>query len=194
MEVSQDNIKLARFLAGAIGFEPNVYPYYDDGESHQIDILSLKDPIDELVGIYSSIGLSDYENLVAVSDGKNNIPIELMMTAYTRFESATNILSTCCFYIIKDKFECRPGAVFMRMVEFYIKDSPMKHIYFTSPFLWQEKLDQLHLDSKHVAFLLCIPISDRELQYKLEHGDDALESLFQDNEINIYDLYRESVL
>ena len=111
MEVSQDNIKLARFLAGAIGFEPNVYPYYDDGESHQIDILSLKDPIDELVGIYSSIGLSDYENLVAVSDGKNNIPIELMVTAYTRFESATNILSTCCFYIMKDKFECRPGAV-----------------------------------------------------------------------------------
>lgn len=48
---SQDDIKMARFIAGAIGIEPAVYPYYDDSRTNQLDILKLTDPIDNNVGI-----------------------------------------------------------------------------------------------------------------------------------------------
>jgi hypothetical protein len=82
----------------------------------------------------------------------------------------------------------------MRMVEMYYNDTAMKHIYFTEPFLWQDKLEQLELESKKVNFLFCIPISDEELQYKLKNGDDVLETLLQEHEIDFYNMNRKSIL
>ncbi len=190
---SADNIKMARFIAGAIGFEPHVNPYYDEDESHKLSLLSLVDPIDRNVNIYCTIGLSDYKNRVEVKDGFENIPVELLMTGYKQFDKVPNVLSTTCFFIMKDGYECRPGSVFKYMLDYYYKGLTMRHVYFTSPFLWQEKLDQLELESKQVAFLLIIPISDAELDYKIRHGDEALEDLLQENEINFYDLNRPSV-
>ncbi len=195
MEVKQDNIKIAQFLAHAIGFEPHVYPYYDDDKENQLDILSLVDPIDEKVGIFCTIGLSDYPNYIELNDGqKKNVPVELIMTGYRKYDKVANILSTCGFYLMKDKYQCLPGTVFMRMISFYYPDSPMKHVYFTEPYPWQDKLEQFHLDSKQIAFLLCIPISEEELQFKLNNGEEALKKLLQDNEIDIYDLNRKSVV
>jgi hypothetical protein len=191
---SADNIKMARFIAGAIGFGPHVHPYYDEDESHKLSVLSLVDPIDHNVSIYCTIGLSDSENKVEVKGAFENIPVELFMTGYKKFDKVSNVLSTTGFFIMKDKYECRPGAVFKYMIDYYYKGLTMRHAYFTSPFLWQEKLDQLELDSKKVSFLMIIPISDAELDYKIQHGDDALENLLQDNEIDFYDLNRPSVV
>jgi hypothetical protein len=187
---SADNIKLGKFVAGALGFEPHVYPYFDKTEENKLSVLSLADPIDQNVKIYCTIGVSDHPNIINAT----NIPIELLLATYKKYDKAPNILSTCGFYISKDGFECRPGTVFMRMVELYYKDTEMKHIYFTEPFLWQEKLEQLTLENKKVTFLFCIPISDKELQYKQENGDDALESLLQEHEIDFYDINRKSVI
>src|ERR1700754_3435937 len=110
---SADNIKLGKFVAGALGFEPHVYPYYDKTEDNKLSILSLLDPIDKTVGIYCTIGVSDFPNII----NSTNIPVELLLAAYKEFDKAPNILSTCGFYISKDRFECRPGTVFMRMIE-----------------------------------------------------------------------------
>jgi antitoxin YqcF len=194
MQPSPDNIKMARFVAGAIGFEPNVYPYYDNDRTHELSILNLIDPIDPNVCIYMTIGVSDHENLVAVKDGHENIPIELFFATYKQFDKARNILATVGFYIVKDKYECRPGNVFKNMINMYYTETDMKHIFFTSPYLWQDKLEGLELDYKKVHFLLMIPCSDAEVDYKLKHGDDALETLFEDNDIDIFDLNRKSLL
>lgn len=189
-EPSQENIKMARFIAGAIGFEPVVYPYYDNDRTKRLDILKLTDPIDKNVGIYCTIGVSNYPNLI----GDKNIPVELMLTSYKKFDKATNILSTCGFYITKDKYECSLGGVFMRMVEFYYKGIDMKHIFFIRPYLWSEKLDQMKIENKEANFLLCIPISDKELEYKLKNGSSALEELLMKNKIDIYDLERKCTI
>lgn len=158
--------------------------------TNQLDILSLTDPIDNEVGIHCTIGVSNYPNLI----GDRNIPIELLLTNYKKYEKATNILATCGFYITKDKFECRPGEVFRRIIEPYYTDISMKHILFIEPFLWAEKLDQISVENKDVNFLLCIPISDKELEYKNENGFEALEELLMMNEINIYDLERKCLM
>lgn len=186
---------MARFIAGAIGIEPNVWPYYDDDRSHELSMLKLTDPIEQGVGIYSTIGLSDHENNVEVTGGVQNIPVELMMAVEKRFDKAANILATSAFFVMKDKYEARPGSVFKHMVTYYYKNIDMKHIYLVEPWLWEEKLDQLTLDTKKVAFLMLVPISDAEVDYKLQHGDKALqELLFEEHQIDFYDLKRKSVL
>ncbi len=194
MQPTPENIKMAQAVAKAIGIEPQVYPYYDNDRTNQLDLLKLTDPIDLEVGIYFTIGLSDHENLVEVKNGQEDIRVELLAAAYKQFDYAPNLMSTAAFYVMKDKYECRPGSVFKQLVAMYDKDTEMKHIYFTEPFLWQDKLAALDPAVKKAAFLLLIPISDAELDYKLQHGDDALEALFEEKDINIYDLKRGSII
>ena len=196
MEVSADNKKLARFLAGALGFEPHVYTYWDEDNKNCLDILSITDPIDSNVKFYSTIGLSDYQNLIKMNDNsEKNIPIELLMAGYKNFEQVSNILSTCGFYISKNKWNCKPNNVFESMVAMYYPQKEVKHILFCRPFLWEDKLgDGLELENKTAHFLLCIPITERELEFKMKNGTNALSDLFEKNEVNIFDLDRKSVV
>lgn len=69
----------------------------------------------------------------------------------------------------------------------------MKHILLTTPFLW-ENLINIETDQKVVTWLSLVPISEAELEYLDDNGSDALESLFEENSIDIFDIYRESVL
>lgn len=196
MKVSQDHVKIAKFVAGAIGLEPHVYPYYDNDRDSSIDVLDLVDPLDRNVKFYCSVGVSDCPNIIEMKDGSTiNIPVELLIAAYKDFEKAPNILSTCGFYMINDRRECQPGSVYKRMVETYYPGSDMKHIMFTRPFLWEDKLEPLQVGDKNVSFLLCIPVSDAELEYRNDNGVNALESLlFGQKNIDIFDLDRKSVL
>ncbi|MCV9934096.1 suppressor of fused domain protein [Flavobacterium sp. LS1R47] len=194
MEVSQDNIKIAKFVAGSIGFEPHVYPYWDDSKEKSIDILSLVDPINKNVRFYSSIGVSDYPNKIEIkNDEVINIPIEILISGYSKFDKIANILSTCCFYIIKDKWSCQPNDVYKNIIDLYYPKKEMKHIMFNAPFLWEDKLVPLKLDSKQVHFLFAIPISDNELEYKNKNGAKALIALFQSKNVDVFDIERNSV-
>ena len=70
----------------------------------------------------------------------------------------------------------------------------MKHLFFTSPSLWQDNLETLDLETKKVAWLMAVPISEAERQYKEANGADALEDLFEEHQVDILDLTRKSVV
>lgn len=70
----------------------------------------------------------------------------------------------------------------------------MKHIMFTPPFLWEDKLSRVEIDNRKIYPLLLVPISDKELEYKNKYGTDALEILFENEAIDIFDIKRKSVV
>ncbi|MGU3375210.1 suppressor of fused domain protein [Chryseobacterium sp. M5A1_1a] len=195
MTPTTENKEYAQFVAKAIGINPTVFPYYDDDKTNSIDILSIDDPLDANIAIYSTIGLSDFPNEIEMNDDSNlNIPVELLMTGYKKYENMANILSTTSFYISKNKWTCQPGTVFKDLVSDYY-DFPMKHIMFIRPFLWEDKLSDLKFGNKKIHCLLCIPISEKELEFKEKNGQEMLEDLlFGEKDIDIFDLQRESVL
>jgi hypothetical protein len=55
-------------------------------------------------------------------------------------------------------------------------------------------LEPLKLENKTVNWLLCVPISEIELQYKNKNGFDELENLFEKNGVDVFDLDRKSVI
>lgn len=192
---SQDNINLAKFVATAIGFEPNTTPYFDEDKSHSIDILKVADPMDKDVSFYCSVGLSDYPNVIKTKNGEMNIPIELLMVGYKSFDKVANILASTCFCLIKNKIPCCPRDIWVNLVKDHYPDSAMKHVLFSSPFLWQDKLGQpLVLENKTTRFLMATLISEAELQYKMQHGISALEVLLEESGADIFDVNRASVL
>lgn len=82
----------------------------------------------------------------------------------------------------------------MRIVDMYYEESEMKHIMFVSPFLWEDRMAPLHLETKTVHWLLGTPISDKELEYRMKNGASALEDMFQEKDIDIFDINRKSVI
>ena len=191
MEISQDHKKIAKFISGVMGISPKVQAHWDEDEDNRIDIITVDDSSDDRIKFYSTIGVSDTP--LFINNSEQAFRLELIMSAYNSFQFVSNILSTCGFYITKNKRECKPGAVYEKIIEMYYPNLEMKHIFFVEPFLWENKIKTLNLETKDVTWLLCIPISDAELNYKIENGSDFLEELFEEHQINIFDLNRKSL-
>ena len=75
----------------------------------------------------------------------------------------------------------------------YYPDSEMEHVLFTSPFLWK-KLKTIDFLDKKVAWLLAVPISTKEFLFAEKEGSEALKTLFENEDIDIFDLERNSIL
>jgi hypothetical protein len=85
------------------------------------------------------------------------------MASYSKNEFASDILSICAFFIIKNKWKANRGNVFESLVAEYYENSNLKHIYFIKPYIWEDELENFTANNMKVNFLLVIPISDSEL-------------------------------
>jgi len=183
---------IAKIAFDAFGGKPSVIRYWDDAKVSSIDILICKDRPEKDVVSYSTVGLSNYTIGFSVKDKLLNV--ELVGASYSKFDIYSNILATCAFNIINSKYTCYPGAIFQNVINLYDLNLSMKHILFVHPFLWEDQLKTLNLMDKQVAWLLAVPISNEEFIYAKENGTDALEDLFVENEIDIFDLARKNII
>ncbi len=124
--------ELFKKLAPILGIDTRVVGYGDDEGKNSIDILSCLDPTDAEVMFYSTIGLSERE-----IDGRR---YEILMSGRCEFDFVPSILSTCAFFVIKDGWKCACGNTFDTLVQMYHPNKEMKHILFTEPYLWEDKL------------------------------------------------------
>ena len=185
-EPTKQQKELYKKIATRLGADSKVIEYGDDSNTNSIYILNCPDPIDNKVMFYCSIGLFEYP----IDDKR----YEILMAGYSKYDTIPNILSTCAFFVIKNNWKCTYGNVFETLVEMYCKNTEMKHILFTSPFLWEDKLVDFNIEGKPIDFVLAIPISDKELEYKNKFGTDALETLFEKESIDIFDINRKSIV
>jgi hypothetical protein len=192
MPVSDENRKINRMLQDVFGGNRKYARYADEEEKSTIDILSCGDSPWEGVTSYGTLGLSDY----SIGKKVNDVPlrVEFVGACKSEFKSFPNILATCAFNVINSKYKCEPGTIYLEVVETYI-ESAMKHILFSSPSIWDKKLETIYMQpQKIVAWLQVIPISDEEFEYSRAKGVNALEGLFEKEEVDIFDLNRQSVL
>ncbi|MBO1511154.1 suppressor of fused domain protein [Metabacillus bambusae] len=191
MTITKENKIIARTALEVFGGKPNVSKYWDNNNVSNIDILATTDRPYDGVTSYSTIGLSDYS--IGYSVDEKPLRIEIVGASATRFEFFPNILSTCAFNIINTKLSISHGEIFKGVVKMYYPESEMEHVLFTSPFLW-EKLKTIDFPNKKVTWLLAVPISTKEFLYAEKEGRKALEDLFEQKEIDIFDIRRNSVL
>lgn len=89
--------------------------------------------------------------------------------------------------------KCYPGYIVRNIIEQYVEETEMKHILLTDPFLWDEA-NRFQYEDISIAWLMAVPISESELSYATKHGGKALEELFEEKDIDIFNLYREPVI
>ena len=192
MSVSVENKTVAKHVLKAFGGTPQVRAYHHHTESLSVDILRCDDRPCGGVTAYSTIGLSDHPML---QDGKEfPTRLEIAGACATAYEFFANILASAAFSIIRTQKLYHPGSVMPGYVREYYSSTTVPHLFFTAPFLWEDALKTLGCGTKKVSWLLIVPISDAEREYVKEHGDDALEDLFEKHQIDIFDLSRPSVV
>ncbi|WP_433958717.1 suppressor of fused domain protein [Cytobacillus horneckiae] len=191
MSISNDNKLIAKTALFAFGGKPNVTKFWDENNISNIDMLSSINKPYEGISSYSTIGLSDHSIEYTV-DG-TPLRIEIVGASANEYELFPNLLATCAFYIINSNFSVSHGQVFQNMIKMYYPDSEMKHILFVSPFLWED-LSTINFPNKKVAWLLAVPISENEYLFAQEKGTCTLEDLFEQKEIDIFDMERKSIL
>ena len=141
---------------------------------------------------YATVGLSD--SPLIFKGEEFGTRVEIVGACGASFSGFDNVLSTLSFCVINSKWFCAPGMIFPDVISMYNLSSTMSDIYFTSPFLWDERLKSHRIGDVDVAWLLAIPISKEESKFAKEFGPHKLEEIFAEKNIDIYDLNRMSVV
>lgn len=192
MSIGNDEKLIARTAASAFGNKPTVTRYWDDPHVNAIDILICQNTPWDHVSSYATIGVYKGDNGFTVDNSL--LRVELLGACDASFEFFPNILATCGFNIINSQMSCYPGAIFRNVVKMYYEMSELAHILFVSPFIWDKSPQTVTLDQVKVAWLQVVPISEAESNYAIEHSPQELETLFEQKQINIFDLHRASIL
>ena len=166
--------------------------YWDESKENWIDLVICPNCPTAQIKSYATLALSDFP----IGKTESDVPlgVEILASIHQKWSAFANILAACAFNIIIDQASCFPGMVYPDVVEAFHPEVTMKHILFVPPFGWETEFETLEFDSKCVAWLLAVPISEAEFKYAQENGSEMLQALFQERQINIYDLNRESVV
>jgi hypothetical protein len=187
---SSENKMLANYLKHKIGGKFSVFEYFDEENIKSTDIISLEDTPEIGVSTVASIGLSDTSINLSI-EGKP-LRTELLMSFYSAQENGAKILSTCVFEIMDGSHRVKPDVVLPRIIELYRPQSSMQHVLLTDPYLWD--LDTQHLESKVVAWLIAVPISDAEFTYARRNGVEELKGILEKHSVDVFDLDRSSII
>jgi len=190
-DVSDGDRAVAKYVAHVFGGKPSVKRYWDDDRRSSVDILKAEDSPDVGVASFATVGLS---NCPLLRDGKEYpARVELVGACGTHTDSYPNILATAAFCVMNSHWFCYPGAIFPDIVSMYEESETMQHVFFTTPFIWEEELKTMELADRKVAWLQVVPISEAEMRIAEKEGPDALEDLFVEHQIDVYDLDRPSI-
>lgn len=179
-----------KFLGGM----PKVERHNNQSGKKQIDLLNCENVPQNGVRSCATIGLNrvDIGLSTQIGDNIRKLRIELVGACDVAIKSYTNIMATVAFNIM-DTQTCFPGYIVEDAVDEYIVDSEMKHVLLYDPFLW-ESADVVVDDEVAVTWLMLVPISDQEYQYARTQGIEKLVQLFEKAEIDVYNIYRSSVV
>jgi hypothetical protein len=192
MSIHPDKKTIAQTARAAFGGKMSVTRYWDDPHVSCIDILECVDRPYPGISSFATIGVSDEGT--GITTDEMPLCVEMVGACASSSKHFANILATCAFNVINSKWVCRPGTVFPDVVRMYDPSSPMQHILFVPPFLWDDRLKTLKLEDRWVAWLMAVPISQTEHEYAQTNSTDELETLFERKQIDVFNLRRRSVI
>lgn len=188
MSISTENKALHRYLSTLLG-SAQMHRYWDEAEKSRIDILEARDVPVPKVTTWATIGLSDAPTGLVV-DGVP-LGVEFLFASNAANSRAPNILSTCAFNVINSKMRSEPGVIYPRVIEMYYKNIDVNHILLSNPYLWGVETQKF--ETKIVAWLLAVPITDGEYSIAERRGTDQLTRALQARNVDIFNLRRNSI-
>lgn len=164
----------------------------DAHEGVRVDIVKAEDSPHGGVVSYATVGLS----VVPIGYISNNVSLgaEIVSAADSRYERYVEVLASCVQDIFHLKFKLFPGAVYKNALQSVFPELGVKHLIFDTPHGWENDLLSLNLGTRHVAWIMAVPVTDAELDLFNKSDSGALQDRMEASGVEIYDLGRESVV
>lgn len=193
IQISDEQKEVAKYTASAFLVDkPSISRFWDDDRRSDVYILEAPDSPQRGVTSYATVGLSDHP--LIFQDKEFGTRVEIIGACGSKFPDYGNILATLAFCVINSKWFCAPGIIFPDIMKMYDLSLTMSDIYFSHPFLWDDRLKSTRLGKKDIAWLLAVPISKEESAFAQKFGPEKLEELFSEKDIDIYNLNRPSIM
>lgn len=189
-EVSSAAKHLAKTAAAAFGGTPRVQRFYNQDESHSIDILiSVETPFEPFT-TYSTLGVYETPNML----DDNDVRVELAGVAGSTDDDYPNMLATAASFVQQEHWLAAPGVTFPGLVREYGLSEHLDHVLWVPPFPWDD-LHRVEVSPELIVhWLLAVPIAESERRFLLDEGYPALEQLFEQRQVEYYDLQREPLV
>jgi hypothetical protein len=191
-KISPQHKAIAKRCASVFGGSPKVNRFWDNEKVSCIDLLRCEGAPQPGVTSFSTIGLSD--ETLKLEGNETDIRVELLGACGSGFKSFDNVLATTAFHIKNSGWFPEPLQIFPKMVAIHDASETMQHVFFLPPFLWEPEFATQTIGDHTISWLLVIPISDHEYTYAKTKGGGALEDLFVEKQIDVFDLNRPSVV
>src|SRR5713101_6162237 len=151
---------------------------WDADNQSSVDVAAVVGSPEDGLTSYSTVNLSNWPLYV---DGRvHETRIEMMGTASNELDLFENAVSTAAFCVIKQKWECYPGAIFPDVLAMYHLSTTMKHVLFTEPFPNTPLEESLRLPDRLMTWLMMVPIADSEYELAKARGWEALGQMLED--------------
>jgi hypothetical protein len=181
--------ELGKKIRSKFGQNTRVVRFADDDEENFVFIVSGLDCPTEGVTSYGTVGL--YKHLQ--NAGQAKVSVEIVTACATATPHIDNLIASCVFESIKNRSDIIYGSLLRNILDQYEVSRSLMHVTFVSPFLW-EGLNKVVVEDVSIHCLMMIAISDAEALYLESHGIDALERRFSEEQIDLFDINRSSVI
>lgn len=190
--VSIDNKLIAQRLSTVFEGPFTVTEFLHDIEPIAVDILQCGNrPIEGITSI-ATIGLSDTP---MIHEGRD-YPVRVELVGVAPSSSSKPFgaaLGTAAFTVMRSGRLIHPGAFMENVFKHYFPSSSLRHLYFTTPFVWKTPLETIVLSGKTVSWLQAIPIFTKELNLLRRIGSDGFEKRLEESGVNVYDFGRHAI-
>jgi hypothetical protein len=174
--------------------KPEFSRYWDARDKNPIDMITWQNRPERGLACMLSINLSYYP-LFEYGELCKQGKIEIMAVCPTDDEYLwKSIIATSAYCVINGKWFAAQQVIFPNVVQIHNITSELKHIFFDIPFLYPKELSCSLINNIKTGWLMAIPISDAEYQYAIDHSVEDLGKLFEEKQIEYWDLYRKSIL
>lgn len=178
---------VGRYVRSQFGDKTKVIRYGDDTGKEDVFLASGEDVPVEGVTSYGTVGLSKYIQ----HSGTTPVHVELLGACATDVPVFANVVTSCVFDHIHNGTNIAYGSYIENILDQYAISTTLRHVTFVAPFLWEGFAAREIVDVK-IHWLLVLPISNAELVFLESNGVEALENLFEQKQIDIYDINRPS--
>jgi len=189
MEVRDFERSVGRYVQDIFGPDASALLYGDDDNEYSVAILHGPDCPDWGTTSYSTVGLSNFFQDVNGA----SVRVEVISASATEVVDYPLALSSCFFEHVKNSTNIIYGTVIPDILEQYNLSPTLKHFTFVAPFLWQG-LSRAKIAGEDVLWLYAIGITDAERRFLAANGIDELEKLFVEQQIDLFDISRASVV
>ena len=144
------------------------------------------------VDSWGTVGMSFFYNGMKSPTG-TLLQVELVTAAGSDWDVSGRALASCALRLADGGTSCNYDAVFRDAFTHGPQEVTTPHAIFVPPMTWGD-FTKLEDSDASILWLQMVGVTADEAEYALAYGTDALSTIFEEAQPDIYDLERESVL